>query len=423
MRVKRGDVRMKNETKERIKRWCAIWTVLPLLIGAVLILDVRALDKKLVCTIQEHTHSAACYETVLSCGMDETEPHAHDENCYEEESVLICTEPEEAHVHGEECYQEEETYLCSQEEGEGHTHKEECYTQGDKLICGFDREHTHTADCYSNPNADVENQAMWDEMMAKLPKSGVWADDLVGAAASQIGYAESRANYIIGDDGRHYGYTRYGDWYGIAYGDWCAMYVSFCLHYSDIPEEYMPQEASCRRWVEALKKMDLYRSADEYTPTKGDIIFFDHTGDGIANHVGIVKDVSEDGIATIEGNYGDKTAAVRYVKGDTSILGYGELEKAYARCQQDTKPVEEETPEDEISEETNEPEEPEKEPTTEPTEIVTEYEEVSVKLAADAGVFLKTEEPLKLMITSRMIQYKRCFRDLRIKIRVILRQT
>jgi hypothetical protein len=30
------------------------------------------------------------------------------------------------------------------------------------------------------------------------------------------------------------GITRYGQWYGDAYGDWCAMFVSFCMNNAGI---------------------------------------------------------------------------------------------------------------------------------------------------------------------------------------------
>ena len=49
-----------------------------------------------------------------------------------------------------------------------------------------------------------------------------------------IGILESdtfMCDYIVKEDGKTTdGYTRYGDWYGVPYGDWCAMFASFCIH-------------------------------------------------------------------------------------------------------------------------------------------------------------------------------------------------
>jgi len=58
----------------------------------------------LVCTLEEHAHSADCYEQVLVCDKDEGENHAHGDACYESE--LVCGKDE--HVHGDGCYEQEQ---------------------------------------------------------------------------------------------------------------------------------------------------------------------------------------------------------------------------------------------------------------------------------------------------------------------------
>ena len=42
-------------------------------------------------------------------------------------------------------------------------------------------------------------------------------------ARTQLGYEESSLNFIVDEEGMRKGYTRYGDWFGSDYGDWCAM--------------------------------------------------------------------------------------------------------------------------------------------------------------------------------------------------------
>ena len=50
--------------------------------------------------MEDHVHSGACYEQVLTCGQETGEEHTHGEECYA--TVLTCTTPE--HTHTEGCY-------------------------------------------------------------------------------------------------------------------------------------------------------------------------------------------------------------------------------------------------------------------------------------------------------------------------------
>lgn len=57
------------------------------------------------------------------------------------------------------------------------------------------------------------------------------------------------------------------------------------------------------------------------TPKRGDIVFFDHQGDQIADHAGLVVEVSSDTIRTIEGNTTAGTVAYRMHKA-SDAMGY-----------------------------------------------------------------------------------------------------
>lgn len=340
----------------------------------MLILPAITMEKTAYCGQEEHTHSNACYETrlvcgkeettetphthtdecyeehkVLVCGKEESAGHVHDENCVQKDTVLVCTDESEEHEHTDECYQTTESYVCGKSEGEGaHTHTDDCYDTERVLICDKEesavtphthtdscyekvmvckkKEHTHQLSCYSNSSADVESASVWERSLSGVKLTGIWADDVISVAESQIGYKESKKNYIVTEDGKTEGYTRYGDWYGNAYGDWCAMFVSFCLNYADIPQSAIPYEASCQRWIKATSG-SLYYSASDYTPQKGDLIFFDWDNDGHSDHVGLVASVSEDGssLQTIEGNSSDAVRTERYNTGDRDIMGYAAL--------------------------------------------------------------------------------------------------
>lgn len=299
----------------------------------------------LTCTEPEnHFHDDSCYDRSLVCQIPEMQGHTHQDDCYEmlqtmtctlEETpgiqVLICTAEEvaegQAHVHGEACYiQKEEVLTCELQEDDTHTHGERCYGIWE-LTCGQEV-HTHDLTCSSNPNADVEAAADWEKTFADVELTGRWDEDVLAIAQSQMGYSESRRNYIVPEDTTEIkGYTRYGAWYGNRYGDWCAMFVSFCLHYAEVDREVFPNDSSCSSWCAALDSRGMYRLPASYTPVPGDLIFFDWDADGSANHVGLVKayDPETGEITTIEGNRSNSVANFTYKSDDSDILSYGVL--------------------------------------------------------------------------------------------------
>ena len=300
----------------------------------------------LICTEPEnHVHGGACYQQILTCQQEEIAGHTHDDSCYALHEVLVCTleetppqqvlscgleeyipeNEEEVHIHGESCYAVMETGLtCQLTENENHKHSDRCYGTWE-LTCGLE-EHTHDLRCAANPNADLENRVLWEQTFADVELTGVWAEDVLAIAETQLGYRESQKNYVVLDGSNETkGYTRYGAWYGIPYGDWCAMFVSFCLDYAGV-EDY-PLDCNCPSWINALTELEMYQTPDVYTPVPGDVIFFDWNENLVSDHVGLVKEVDlEKGeLITIEGNNGNTVAEHTYKLDDTDLLGYGIL--------------------------------------------------------------------------------------------------
>ncbi|MBR6826285.1 MAG: CHAP domain-containing protein, partial [Oscillospiraceae bacterium] len=321
-----------------------------------------------------HVHEATCYEQILQCALEEKEGHAHGEDCYawtqetvcglEEGPVptqtpaetapeteaateatqdseeyfqvpdaleLICGEVQaDVHVHGEECFHEaQQSLTCTLPEDGHHTHNELCYGIWE-LRCEVE-EHTHNTACYSNPEADLEVPADWEKTFADVELTGVWQQDVLAIAKTQLGYTESTDNYFVNEAGVQKGYTRYGAWYGDHYGDWCAMFVSFCMHYGGV--EGIPIHSGCVSWIRELQDMNLYRKQGKYLPEAGDIIFFDWECDGLSDHVGLVyeyKDATDTELAqlvTIEGNSSNRVQFVTYDPEDVRIAGYGQLSR------------------------------------------------------------------------------------------------
>ena len=319
--------------------------------------DCYETKQVLICTLSEegHEHSSECFieQPVLSCDILETDGHLHDESCYAEDGSLICEEIEcEPHHHSDSCYTTEEICVCGLEEQPPHQHSEACYTTEETLVCELPI-HEHSLQCFSDPEADIETSSVWERSFADITLSKNWSKDVLAIASTQIGYAESSRNYQVRDDGVTMdGYSRYGDWYGIPYGEWCAMFCSFCMHYAEVDPALMPIESGCQNWVEKLSApaLNLYHAAnnerlleqpaeEKYIPATGDLIFFDwdtydpeHPENREADHVGFVAELIFDEatneptkIKTIEGNWNDEVCCNYYSVDDERILGYGEL--------------------------------------------------------------------------------------------------
>ena len=248
--------------------------------------------------------------------------------------TYVCgmTEGEGAHTHSPECYETRRVLACDIQEADGtqtftesaHVHTDDCYEK--VLVCQI-HEHEHSLACYSNPDADLESVAIWEQSIAGADLTGNWADDVIAVAQTQVGYVESTKNYIVAEDGEMKGITRYGQWYGDPYEDWSAMFVSFCLHYAGIPKTSVPYEADCAYWVSELSAAGLYQSADTYIPSKGDIVFFDNDWNDSADHVGLVAEVTGDGTG-IQAIEGDSAGCVQYLSygcSASNILGYAAM--------------------------------------------------------------------------------------------------
>ena len=316
----------------------------------------QTMTQQTFCGQEAHTHDESCYETILICGQDEQlpalepTPHVHTEDCYADRLVLVCGQEEsEEHTHTADCCQTERELICPLEEGEAedtpeipaHVHTDACYET--RLICEKP-EHTHSLSCYADAQADLESASAWEQTIPR-ELSGQRRADVVAVAESQLGYAASTRNYIVDESGGMHGYTRYGAWYGSPYGEWCAMFASFCLHYAGVPEESIPAQAGCIRWVEQLRELGRYAAAGTAAPQPGDLVFFDTGSDGYADHVALVTVVSEDGtLTTIEGNVGGCVVRKQHALDEAGLLGFGILPEQEDGGETPEEPAEPETP-------------------------------------------------------------------------------
>lgn len=254
-------------------------------------------------------------------------PHEHTEDCYTEVQTLTCMEEE--HVHGDDCFDPEDgSLICDKFE---HTHDESCYTAEYELTCGLEEgelveqvveptqsaelaamavaepvalepavdtvepiyhhhtdacyeevltcplpEHHHTVACLSDTSADLETPEEWQAANAEAVITGEWNEDLLSVAKTQLGYEQSEKNFEIDPaDGvtlRYY--SRYGQSYGNAYGEWDVMFLAYCLKYAEIPQSAIPQEASVLALRSSMSGMDWLLEEDGSAAQPGDIVIY-----------------------------------------------------------------------------------------------------------------------------------------------------
>ena len=160
--------------------------------------------------------------------------------------------------------------------------------------------------------------------------TGNQIEDLIAVATTQKGYCEGNTSSQLGGTVAGSGnYTKYGKWYGINPGAWCAMFVSWCANQAGIPTSVIPKHASCDIGMQWFKnKSQWHYSAyfgGSYTPKRGDIVYFGSNPSNLndSTHVGIVTGVSGSYLYTIEGNKSNKCTTVTYSLSSSYIFGYG----------------------------------------------------------------------------------------------------
>ena len=167
---------------------------------------------------------------------------------------------------------------------------------------------------------------------------------LLEVATGELGYRE-------GD----HGYSKYGEWAGDPYAQWCAEYLDWCVDQVDqqhgtqllnrvFPlytgtntgrDWYISQGRYVVRWgnlegwgYQWLKGRDEFLTTGSYIPQPGDWVFFTWTSDLDTDHVAMVEYCTRDdsGAVTIHCLEGNTPAMVKRASYDLNysrILGYG----------------------------------------------------------------------------------------------------
>ena len=120
-----------------------------------------------------------------------------------------------------------------------------------------------------------------------------------------------------------YNRGRYSDAYQMTMNDpWCCAFV-VAMFVACNMADIIPGYAYCDGMIQIFKQWGRWRDRIDYTPQKGDIIFYDWNGDGSSDHVGIVSNYAFGTITAIEGNKSD-AVGYRQISADSpQIMGYG----------------------------------------------------------------------------------------------------
>ncbi len=227
----------------------------------------------------------------------------------------------EEHIHNEECYLIQE--FCSYEANtetpaETHTHDETCLIK--ELICNK-TEHIHSAECFPDITADTENSEDWENSFSSVVLTDNISENLINIARTQVGYKESEENYQFNSDGTKNGYTRYGEWYGNPYGNWDAMFVSFCLNFSGAKDTDALISSSAVTMQQKWQEHNLFTDDSAYTPCQGDIAFIDTDNDSAADSAAITLSCKNEELTLILGDSNDSVEILTINKNKAS--GYG----------------------------------------------------------------------------------------------------
>ena len=154
---------------------------------------------------------------------------------------------------------------------------------------------------------------------------------LISTASAEIGYMEKASNKNLDDKTANAGkgnFTKYArdlvNLIGSPYSQgaaWCDMFVDWCFIQTFGKENTKKMLGGWSAYTPT--SANFYKNAGRFfkTPSIGDQIFFKNSER--INHTGIVVNVTETFVYTIEGNSSNKVQNRSYSLKDKSIAGYG----------------------------------------------------------------------------------------------------
>ena len=199
-------------------------------------------------------------------------------------------------------------------------HVEETNVHGIKrvlhiVITGKSKEEIMNKHLFTNVQREQVEELLSSEY------SSMWSSVINGTPLGSPSIVELATKRLEEDNK---GGETYWRWYGFNERvAWCACFVSWVAdQLGYIEANVIPKFAGCQNGIDWFQAMGQWQEKG-YIPQPGDIIFFDWEVDGSVSHVGIVKEVKDGKIHTIEGNSGDDVKEQEYDINSSVIYGFG----------------------------------------------------------------------------------------------------
>lgn len=168
----------------------------------------------------------------------------------------------------------------------------------------------------------------------------MYASNVIKVAEDQIGYIEKASDANLDSKTANAGsnnHTKYGrDLHKAGYynGDkcgypWCDQFVDWCFYIAANKSKTLAEKIQCQTGPYGAGcgySMQYYQDAGRFDkkPKLGDQIFFRYKGTTSgADHTGLVVDLTDTVVVTVEGNSGDRVQMRNYSRNDPTIYGYG----------------------------------------------------------------------------------------------------
>lgn len=169
--------------------------------------------------------------------------------------------------------------------------------------------------------------SLFSPMTAEAASEEQIRNKIVSVATAEVGYAGTST------------YSKYGEWFGYQ-GGWCTTFVLWCYNQTDcslgtsLYGNAIPSGGNCNSMISWYESKGRYhKRGDGYTPKAGDLVFFDWSGNGSSQHVGIVDYISGSTVYTVEGNCSGQVKAREYTASGSkpynnisAIMGYASPE-------------------------------------------------------------------------------------------------
>lgn len=132
--------------------------------------------------------------------------------------------------------------------------------------------------------------------------------------------------------------TKYGEYVGMNYMTWCISFIAWCANEAGVSHSIIPKCSGTQTMYEFfLDRGTFYHRDSGYTPQPGDIYFILNANGGI-QHGGIVTDVYDTYIYTVDGNWNRQVKKGNYLSRTANNLfgyahpNYGASTHTYSIC-------------------------------------------------------------------------------------------